>query len=122
MQPMTDATPDLPRSVYKFMKEYKDASDRLSIKLTDSDSSALFNQFAQRLVAKFHAEIIEKLDGLDQRYWDFKIEDTEETIVVLHSDNYMGISVHVENGSNDNLLRQIATELLKIKKITEPRH
>ncbi|MFC1524172.1 DUF3630 family protein [Thermodesulfobacteriota bacterium] len=101
------------------MKESRDASNRLSIELAESDSNILFKKFAKRLVSEFNAEIVEKLDGLDQRYWDFGVSGT---IVVLHSDNYMGISVHVENGTNDNLLRQIATDLINNLKTTEPRH
>ena len=94
------------------MKEYKDASNRLSIELSDLNSDILFRKFADRLATKFDAKISEKLDGPDQRYWDF---DVNGTIVVLHSDAMAGISIHVEDGSNDNLLRKIAENLLKLK-------
>jgi hypothetical protein len=94
------------------MKEYKDASNRLSIELSDSNSNILFRKFADRLTTEFNAKISEKLDGLDQRYWDF---DVNGTIVVLHSDGMAGISIHVEDGSNDNLVREIAKTLLKLK-------
>jgi len=94
------------------MKEYKDASSRLSVVLSDLDSNILFRKFADRLTTEFNAKILEKLDGLDQRYWDF---DVNGTIVVLHSDAMAGISIYVEDGSNDDLLRKIAENLLKLK-------
>lgn len=92
------------------MKEYKDASNRLSIDLSDSDSDILFRKYADRLKNEFEAKIVEILDGLDQRYWDF---DIGGIIVVLHSDAMAGISIHIEDGSNDSLLRRIASSLMK---------
>lgn len=94
------------------MKEYRGASNRLSIDLSDLDSDILFRKFADRLTTEFDAKITDKLDGLDQRYWDF---DVGGTILVLHSDAMAGISIHVEDGSDDNLLRKIAETLMKLK-------
>ncbi len=90
------------------MKEYKDASNRLSIELAATDSDILFQKFAQALSSEFNGQLAEKLDGLDQRYWDF---DINGTTIVLHSDVFTGISVHVQDGSNDKLLRQIGKRL-----------
>ncbi|HUT70171.1 MAG TPA: DUF3630 family protein [Desulfatiglandales bacterium] len=92
------------------MKEYKDASNRLSIDLSDLDSDILFRKYANRLKTEFNAKIVEKLDGLDQRYWDF---DVDGTIVVLHSDAMAGISIHIEDGTNDSLLRRVSSSLIK---------
>ena len=91
------------------MKEHKDASDRPLIELSDLDSDLLFRKLADRLKNVFNAKIIEKVEGVDQRYWDF---DVDGTIVVLHSDPMAGISIHIEDGSNENLLRKIASMLL----------
>ena len=91
------------------MKEYKDASNRLAIDLSDLDSDILFRKFADRLTTEFDAKISEKLDGPDQRYWDF---DVDGTFLVLHSDAMAGISIHVADGTNESLLRNIASKLL----------
>ncbi len=92
------------------MKEYKDASNRLSIDLSDLDSDVLFRKYVDRMKDEFDGNLVDKLDGLDQRYWDF---DIGGTIVVLHSDSMAGISIHVEDGTNDVLLRKIASALIK---------
>ncbi len=92
------------------MKEYFDSSKRLSIELASSSSDDLFHHFASCLSKLFGAQISNQFDGVDQRYWDFKIL---ETTVVLHSDTFIGISIHVEDGTNEDLLRKIAKEILK---------
>lgn len=92
------------------MKEYRDASNRLSIDLSDLDSEILFAKYADRIKSEFKAIIVDRLDGLDQRYWDF---DIDGKIVVLHSDSMTGISIHIENGADENLLRKIALTLIK---------
>lgn len=92
------------------MKEYHDASGRLSITLADNDRE--FSVFASRLENRSKAKCIHKLDGLDQRYWDF---DVGGTTVVLHSDVFAGVSVHVEDGTNDDLLRRIAASISDVQ-------
>jgi hypothetical protein len=93
------------------MKEYRDTSNRLSIDLSNVDHDKLFQKYAKILETEFNGKIIEKLDGLDQRYWDF---DIEGNVVVIHSDSMVGISIHVEDESNENLLRVIGKRLLKL--------
>ena len=61
------------------------------------------------MASEFNARIIEKVDGIDQRYWDFELD---RAIIVLHSDPYAGISIHIENGTKDSLLRKVASTLL----------
>jgi hypothetical protein len=90
------------------MKEYKDASGRLTIDLTDNDQQ--FNMFVPRLKKNCKARLIQNLDGLEQRYWDFEIDGVT---VVLHSDPMMGVSIHVEDGSKEDFLRFVATKCLE---------
>ncbi len=92
------------------MKEYLDASKRLTIELASECSDDLFHHFASCLSRQFGAKISNQLDGLDQRYWDFNISGTT---FVLHSDTFMGISLQVEGSTNEDLLRKIAKEILK---------
>ncbi len=91
------------------MREYRDASDRLSFDL--SGQANAFGIFAERMIA-LHGNPVEKLcDAMsDHRYWDF---DVKGTIVVLHSDVMAGVSIHVEDGTHEELLREIAMELSK---------
>ncbi len=90
------------------MKEFKDASNRLSIELSDSSSEIQFRKYANRLTTKLDAIITNQLDSLDQRYWNFDVSGTR---IVLHSDTFMGISIYVEDGTDDNSLRKIASAL-----------
>jgi hypothetical protein len=91
------------------MKEYRDASGRLSIEL--GGDGPMFQRYASRLEAICKGRRVYQLDGLDQRYWDYEVEGAT---VVLHSDVFAGISLHIEDGSRDDLLRNIA------KQINEP--
>ncbi len=65
-------------------------------------------QRTRRLKKLFNAKLIKKLDGFDQKYRDFEMNDK---IVVLHSDSMVGISIHIEDGSGEGLLREIAKVL-----------
>lgn len=90
------------------MKEYRDASGRLSIDLDDDDQQ--FPLFASRLKAKIKARLIQKLYGPDQSYWDY---DVDGVTVVLHCDTFAGVSLHIEDGSHEELLRELASKLSK---------
>lgn len=92
------------------MKEYRDASNRLSIDLANIDYDTLFQKFANLLQTEFKGKLIEKIEGLDGRYWDF---DINGTIVVLHSNAMAGISIYAEDGSNETLIREIGKKLLE---------
>ncbi len=90
------------------MKEQRDARGRLTIDLSDEGST--FEVYASRLEAHCGARQVRRLDSPDQRYWDY---DIENTTVVLHFDEFAGITLHVENGSCDSLLRRIAKNIGK---------
>jgi len=93
------------------MREYRDASNRLTFDLSGQEED--FGHFAKRMIS-LHGNPIRRLDDPlgDQRYWDF---DVEGTTVVLHSDVMAGVSIHVENGSHETLLREIVKDLAKDK-------
>lgn len=90
------------------MKEHRDASGRLSIDLDPNSHN--FKKFASRLESEVNAKEINRLDGLDERYWDY---DVEGTTIVLHSNVSVGVSIHVEDGSRDELLRSVAERIGK---------
>ena len=91
------------------MREYRDASNRLSFDLSRQEED--FGRFAKRMIS-LHGKPIQRLDDPlgDQRYWDF---DVDGTTVVLHSDVMAGVSIHVEDGTHEALLRDIVKELTK---------
>ena len=46
----------------------------------------------------FNIHWITKIDGLDQRYWDFEFKGT---ILTLHLEHYAGISIFVEKSEKN---------------------
>ena len=52
------------------MREYRDASDRFCIDLSDRDED--FASFASRMTS-LHGSPVEKVNGVDQHYWDFDV-------------------------------------------------
>ena len=94
------------------MRAHRDSSNRLSITLSQSDSWFIFHKYEKQIKKKFNGKIIEKLRDVDQRGWNFKIQDK---ILVLQSESVAGISMHIEDGSDDELLRNVAEALLKNK-------
>jgi hypothetical protein len=91
------------------MKEHRDASGRLTISL--GDDGPMFGLYAARLEANCKGRRVHQLDGSDRRYWDY---DVEGTTTVLHSDVFAGISLHVEDGSRDDLLRRVAAQITEL--------
>ncbi len=63
----------------------------------DSDGS-VFQSIANELSAVFNIRWITKIDGLDQRYWDFEFKGT---ILILHLEHYLGISIYVQKSEMD---------------------
>ena len=87
------------------MEEHRDNSGRLSIQLDPKASTGRFAAFSAALEKLSGAAPAEKLDGLDQRFWDFRMG---ELTVVLHMDTFAGISVHAKDGTCDDRLRDTA--------------
>jgi len=92
------------------MREYRDSSNRLSIELSATTSSEEFDRFASCLQSECNACLVKKVTGLDQIYWDF---DLPGVPLVLHMDAFTGICIFVNDGSNDDILRDIGRKLLK---------
>jgi hypothetical protein len=88
--------------------ERRNASGRLSIHLSDDGST--FDIYASRLKAYCGAQLVEQLDGLDQRYWDFKVAGA---IMVLHVDHFMGVWLQAGEDLHDDDLRHVASQILR---------
>lgn len=94
------------------MKDYRDASNRMTFFLSGQEGD--FGRFATRMTSLFGKPIKKLNDNLgNQQYWDFSVEGT---IVVLHSDVMVGVSIHIEDGSNEALLREIAEAVTRDNK------
>jgi len=89
--------------------EWKDHSGLLTVWLSDDVND--FDAFAHKMTSWFGAPTA-RLDAHDQRYWDFSLNQTS---IVLHGDTMVGLTIHVEDGSQDDLLRSIARGLLTAK-------
>jgi len=63
----------------------------------DSDGS-VFQLIADELNEVFNVRWKTKLDGFDQRYWDFEFMGTTLT---LHLEHYLGISIYVKKSEMD---------------------
>src|SRR5215467_11397217 len=61
------------------------------IEVSDRSDWALFDRIAERLQAGLGGEWIERIDGLDQRYWDFEVAGGK---VTLHLEHYLGIRIY----------------------------
>lgn len=85
------------------MKEYRDACGRLTVHLSDDVADLM--SFMTRLRDRYPAAPTKELSGLDQTYCDSEVDGV---VIVLHSDTLAGISLHVEDGTQEDLLRSVA--------------
>jgi hypothetical protein len=60
--------------------------------ITQEPDNRLFKQLTDDFVALMKAEVKERLDGLDQRYWDFSVDNV---VFTLHQEHYLGISLWI---------------------------
>jgi hypothetical protein len=82
---------------------YLSTNGRCEAYIGDDIDWCLFNGIADAILRKFKGKLVEKLDGVDERYWDIEIG---EKIVTLHY-HYTDISVCSENAESDDLVREI---------------
>jgi len=84
-------------------------SERLELLISDDSDWQLFDEIGAALQQEFHGLWLSKVDGLDQRYWDLKIDTS---ILTFHLEHYLGIMLFPAAESSDktteiSLLRQI---------------
>ena len=90
------------------MIETKDKSNRLTIELSNESDYSKFEEFAVVIQKEFEVEIIKQLDGIDQHFWDF---DFGNCTLVLHLEHFIGIDIQISDGSNEDLLREVAKKI-----------
>ena len=58
--------------------------------ISNEPDSGLFKSLSDRLRTEFKAELIDRIEDLDSKYFDFKIKDN---VLTLHLQNYIGITL-----------------------------
>ena len=86
-----------------------DLSHRLHIKLSSSDSTDLFWRYIYAIEERYQIERGPILDGIYEMYQDFNLKGVT---LILHVEELEGISIHIKDGSDDALLREVARFLL----------
>jgi Protein of unknown function (DUF3630) len=64
------------------------------IELRISDDPEQFKRLAEEVRKKLDGRWIEKVDGLDQSYWDLEVQGEKVTV---HREHYLGVSVFSED-------------------------
>lgn len=84
------------------MKEIQltDRAGKLELLISPESNWNFFEKVAGILESEFRGFWVEKIDGIDQRYWDLQIEDE---LLTLHLEHTLGILAFSE--SRNLLLR-----------------
>jgi frataxin-like iron-binding protein CyaY len=84
------------------------------ILISNEPDSDLFKSLSDRLKTEFKAELIERVEDLDSKYFDFKIKDK---VLTLHLQNYIGITLFPKGlndaTENENLFTEVVGFKLK---------
>lgn len=78
--------------------------NRLEIEICDWPDWNAFELLAQRIANRYDGQIVRRLDGLDQRYWDIQVLGQT---VTLHLELYLGISLFAEDPRSNEVIRKI---------------
>lgn len=87
------------------VRYYEDKTSINAELFRDSDGK-VFRMIADELSKKFKVKWTKKIDGVDQRYWDFRYKGI---LLTLHLEHYLGIMIYADK-SSPNI--QKATKLL----------
>lgn len=94
----------------KIFYSWKD--ERLEVAISNDADWMLFNGVADAILTKFKAKVVQALDGLEERYWDIEIGGS---IVTLHLQQYLGISLFSENKEANDLIWNVGEYLKTIE-------
>jgi hypothetical protein len=76
----------------------------LQLVIADEADWPEFERLAESIRGRFDARIIERLDGLDERYWDLEVAGQT---VTLHLQHYLGISLYASSAEGESLVKRI---------------
>jgi hypothetical protein len=74
-------------------------ADRIELHLSDNPDQ--FSNIAEIVRVILAGRWTEQIDGLDQSYWDLKVQGT---LVTVHREHYLGVSVFCADGMPQRLL------------------
>jgi frataxin-like iron-binding protein CyaY len=74
--------------------------------------SELFKSLSDRLRAEFQAELIDKVEDLDSKYFDFKIKDN---VLTLHLQDYIGITLFPKDLNDSTEKANLLAEAIGFK-------
>ena len=87
--------------------KYFEDERSISAAIFRASDGAVFQLIADELTEVFKVQWKSKLDGFDQRYWDFRFKGT---ILTLHLEQQLGISIFVKK---PEMNRESAKQLLE---------
>lgn len=94
----------------KIRYSWKD--ERFEAIISDDSDWMLFNGIADAILTKFKGKLDQALDGWDDRYWDIEIRGS---IVTLHLQHYLGISLFADNKKANELIWNVGEYLQTIE-------
>ena len=90
----------------------------ITAELFRGSDGPVFELIANQLAEIFNVKWKNKLDGLDQRYWDFEFEGITLT---LHLEHFLGISIYIEKSGVDiKNAKQVLEEIGSYFKVWNP--
>ena|SRR5437773_9640050 len=72
---------------------YYEDEKHINVDLSEDSNGFLFEIIAKELATAYKIQWKTRLDGLDQRYWDFEINGITLT---LHLEHYLGICIFAD--------------------------
>ena len=77
---------------------YYDEEKFINLELFRDSDGTIFQSIANELTKEFSIQWKAKIDGFDQRYWDFEYKGVTLT---LHLEHYLGISIFAKKSEMD---------------------
>ena len=95
------------------LKSFYEDDGRIEIVVSDKADWELFEELFSRIKKKFNIKLIKKLDGINERYWEFEDKDG---LLCLHLQHHLGITIFpISDLSLNGKVKKIA-EYLKSSK------
>lgn len=91
---------------------YSWKDERCEAVISNDSDWMLFNGVADAILRRFKGKLVERLDGLDERYWDIEIKGR---IVTLHLQHYIGIVLFAETKQENDLICEVGEYLETIQ-------
>ena len=97
---------------------YYEGERSINAELFRNSDELIFELIANQLAEVFKVQWKTKLDGLDQRYWDFEFKGATLT---LHLEHFLGISLFIEKSTKDvENAKQVLEEIGNYFKVWNP--